>query len=284
MGVLWWMEASLTLILNSPCIFIMAPRVTPARCMKCPASCHPCPLSLYLSNLFLLPSASLSSYIPPLTATYLGSLGDTNACSCHINVMYCCSQERAVFFFPSSESIMFVVSASRLCFLALGLHLFLTDTLHLCLPSAGEPFAWRERKKENILPGMWAHRPCHVKSNCTRGHIPDTSDDNFTTGFQPPLQHGDRLTFTTRFWLELTWVRTWPRGKKSRMGPELTRQTVIMFDVSLPQAPVHRSTTAWFVYVCGGECVVLMEHRTVSCMCVNAYYATWRQMKWDLVF
>lgn len=49
------MEASLTLIPISPCIFIMAPRVTPARCMKCPASCHPCPLSLHPCYLFLLP-------------------------------------------------------------------------------------------------------------------------------------------------------------------------------------------------------------------------------------
>lgn len=105
------MEASLTLILISPCIFIMAPRVTPARCMKCPASCHPRPLSFYLRNSSLLPSLRSPSlqFSLSFTPTYSGPLGDTNACSRHINMIYCCSQEWAVLF------IFFSLSLSLLC-------------------------------------------------------------------------------------------------------------------------------------------------------------------------
>lgn len=126
------MKASLKLILISPCLFIMAPRVTPARCMKCPASCHPCPLPLYLFNLFLLPSLPLS--LPPfvsilshpLPSTYWGPLEDTNASSAHINVMYSRSQEGAVCFFPSLN-----LSCSQACSWLPSFH---RDTLRLCLP------------------------------------------------------------------------------------------------------------------------------------------------------
>lgn len=130
------MEASLVLILISPRIFIMAPQVTPARCMKCPTSCHPCPLPLYLCNLFLLPPfpPSFSSILSlPLTSTYLDPLGDTSASSAHINVMYCWSQDATVFFFPSSESIMFIVSAFQLVSPAIGFPLCLADKLSHCV-------------------------------------------------------------------------------------------------------------------------------------------------------
>ncbi len=122
MGMCWWMEAPLTLILISPCIFIMAPRVTPARCMKCPASCHPRPLPLCLCNVFLLPSLppSLSAILsPPLTSTYLDPSGVPLLS--HINVIYFWYQEATVCFFPSlnlscSQSVCscssFLLSAS----------------------------------------------------------------------------------------------------------------------------------------------------------------------------
>lgn len=92
------LEASLTAILISPCIFIMAPRVTPGRCTKCPASCHRCPLSLYLRNLFLLLARSFSLFH---TLLLIWVLEETQMPLLpHINVMYCWSQEGAVFFFP----------------------------------------------------------------------------------------------------------------------------------------------------------------------------------------
>lgn len=41
--------------------------------------------------------------------------------------------------------------------------------------------------------------PVMLNLTATRRQIPDTSDDNFTTGFLPSLHRQDRLTFTARF-------------------------------------------------------------------------------------
>lgn len=82
-----------------PCVFIIAPRLTPGSATKCPASCHCCPLPLYLPNLFLLPalpSFPLHSLLPLLVLeeTQMPFLPPTQ-----INVMYCWSQEEPVLFF-----------------------------------------------------------------------------------------------------------------------------------------------------------------------------------------
>lgn len=95
----------MTPILISPCLFIMAPRVTPARCMKGPASCHPCPLPLW--NVYL---PSLSLPLCPQPSAFWGPLDDTNASLPHINVMYCGSQEEPVCF-----SLSLKLSCSQAC-------------------------------------------------------------------------------------------------------------------------------------------------------------------------
>lgn len=126
MGVLWWMEASLTLILISPCIFIMAPRVTPARCMKCPASCHPRPLSFYLCNSSLLPSLLLS--FPSVLSLFHSHLfGSFRRHKClfspHKHDLLLQPRRGCAFFFPFSESVMFTLSV-LLLFLVPGFLLF----------------------------------------------------------------------------------------------------------------------------------------------------------------
>lgn len=93
---------------------------------------------------------------------------------------------------------MVIVSVFLLIFLALGFPLFLTDTLHLCLRflkmvkeswwCAGEPLSGGKRKK-NSYQRCEHTDPAMLNLTAARSHIPDTSDDNFTTGFQPPLQH-----------------------------------------------------------------------------------------------
>lgn len=113
--------------------------------------------------------------------------------------------------------------------------------------------------------------PAMLNLTAARRHIPDTSDDNFTTGFRPPLQRWDRLTFTTRFWLELTWVRTGPRGKTTEWGlSRPDRQWLCLMLVCHRHRCTDQPQPDLFVCVgvCSGECVVLMEHRAVGCMCV----------------
>lgn len=150
MGVLWWMEASLRPILISPWIFIMAPRVTPARCMKCPASCHSCPLSLYLCNIFLLPSLPL---FHSLSSTHFYLFGSFRRHKCLFSPYKCdvsLEPRRGCVLFLFSKSIILIVSV----FLAVGLPLFLTDTLQLSLPFLKTV---KERVKEeqgNILSGF----------------------------------------------------------------------------------------------------------------------------------
>lgn len=131
------MEASLTLILISPCIFIMTPRVTPARCMKCPASCHPRPLSFYLRNSSLLPSLLLlfpSVLSLSLFHCYLFGSFRRHKCLFSPHKHDLLLQPRtgcALFFFSFSESVEFI-----LCFTLISsfqLPFILTDTSHQCL-------------------------------------------------------------------------------------------------------------------------------------------------------
>lgn len=84
----------------------------------------------------------------------------------------------------------------------------------------GEPFCLDLHTKKKLSRQRCEHTdPVMLNLTATRRQIPDTSDDNFTTGFLPSLHRQDRLTFTARFWLKLTWVRTGPRGKTTEWGP-----------------------------------------------------------------
>lgn len=209
----------------------MAPRVTPGRCTKCPASCHRCPLSLYLRNLFLLLARSFSLFH---TLLLIWVLEETQMPLLpHINVMYYWSQEGAVFFFPpqnpscSLSVCSYSVSCSLLALLfflqLLSILVFLFSKhwkreLNIWRVCAGEPLSGRKKKDKTSCRRCEHTDPAMLNLAAAGRHIPDTSDNNFTTGFQPPLQRSDRLTFTTRFWLELTWVRTGPWGKTAEWG------------------------------------------------------------------
>lgn len=163
MGVLWWMEASLTLILISPCIFIMAPQVTPARCMKCPASCHPCPLSLYLCNVFLLPSLFLSH---SLSSTHFYLFGSFRRHKCLFSPYkrdILLEPRKGCVLFPFSESIIVIVSVLLLVFLALGFPFFPSHRYTLSEPSFSQN-GERQLKMWRVAR-RWTFSWIHKKEN-----------------------------------------------------------------------------------------------------------------------
>lgn len=129
MAVLWWMEASFTVILILPCIFIMAPRVTPGRCTKCPASCHRCP-PLYLCNLFL--SLALSSPPSPTLLFFFGSLRTHKCLLCPYKCDVLLQLRRGCVLSPSKEFVMFIV-CMYLRFCLLSALLSFTITPHFAL-------------------------------------------------------------------------------------------------------------------------------------------------------
>lgn len=179
MGVIWWMKASLKLILISPCLFIMAPGVTPARCMKCPASCHPCPLPLYLCNLFLLPSLSLSPSfcVHSLSSTPFYLLRSFRRHKCLLSPYKCDvlpEPRRGCVLFPFSESIMFtgllvasLFSQRYSSSLSSSSQKVVRESLRSGECCQVNLFVWIYTKKA-ISPAMWAYWPCHVKSNCNK--------------------------------------------------------------------------------------------------------------------
>lgn len=163
-----------------------------------------------------------------LTSTYLGPLGDTNACSSHINVMYYRSQEKAVFFCLWIYHVCSQCVPARLFFLFAPA--FFSQILSICVflfskrlkrdDCAGESFlSWKEEKKAAIWPAMWAHRPCHVKSNRSKKahswHLWWQFHYRFLTPFAASRQidfHHKVLT-----WANLSADRA--ERKDDRMGP-----------------------------------------------------------------
>lgn len=192
---------------------------------------------LYLCYLFLLPSPSLPtslflSYSLFRTHFYLFGSFRRHKCLLFPYKRDVLQEPRGgCVLLPVSESIMFVVSA----FLPVFSFSLLQPFFHIYSQSVSSfsQSGWREttaqvnlfclgKKKKKQQSGQRCEHtdPAMLNLTAARRHIPDTSDDNFTTAFWPPLQRRDRLTFTTRFWLELTWVRTGPRGKTTEWGPE----------------------------------------------------------------
>lgn len=128
-----------------------------------------------------------------------------------------------------------------------------------------------KKKKKGKTSCQWCEHTDAAMLNLTAAwrRIPDTSDNNFTTGFQTPLQCWDRLTFTTRFWLELTWARTGPWGKATEWGlnwPD--RRWLCLMLVCQRHRWTNQPQPDLFVHVCSGKCVVLAGHGAVSCICV----------------
>lgn len=227
MAVLWWMEASFTVILILPCIFIMAPRVTPGRCTKCPASCHRCP-PLYLCNLFLL--LALSSPPPPPTLLFFFGSSRTHKClpgpyKCDVLLQL----RRGCVLSPSKEFVMFIVCMYLRCCLLSAL-LSVAITLHLALfffllkvqtewnaMSGAQVSLCRRWKGKTSCPPCEHRDPATINLATAWSLVPDSSN-NFPPCFQAPLSHWDRLTLTTRFWLHLTWVWTGPWGRTAEWG------------------------------------------------------------------
>lgn len=124
----------------------------------------------------------------------------------HINVIYCRSQDGAVFFFPSlnlscSLSVCSCSSFLLLAFLFFS-HRYSPSVSFLKmvkerakdLDSSSGPFFVLSYKKKKKTAKKQSRQQCEHTDPATlnltapRLDIPDTSDDNFTTGFRPPLQ------------------------------------------------------------------------------------------------
>lgn len=109
---------------------------------------------------------------------------------------------------------------------------------------------WLNLQKAKCCLRRERYHSCHVKSNCSKKALSLPPWWQFHYWFPTPFAALRQIDFHHKVltWANLSADRA--KRKDGRMRPEWNGQTVIMFDVSLPQAPVHRSATAWFVCVC----------------------------------